>query len=80
MSPTSTRNDSYGIPVDDANAFGLADVDNDVSQLSPQMLESYYVTGQEVATLFRKYISLLLYYPYLTLIGLQRTIYLTCLF
>jgi hypothetical protein len=38
-----------------ASAFGLDQLDPEASQVSAQTLENYYLSGMEIANLFREY-------------------------
>lgn len=52
--PSSSRNDG-GFQLDTATAFGLDQVEDEYSQVSPQSLENYHLSGPDIVILFRKY-------------------------
>ena len=54
MTPTSSRNESYGVPIDTANAFGLIDNSTDFSHVLDQSLDDYHLSGINIAIMFRK--------------------------
>ena len=52
--PNSSKDGTFGMSVDTANAFGLDDINVAFPQVSPQSLEGYHLSGFDIATLFRK--------------------------
>jgi hypothetical protein len=53
--PASTGNEGLVPQLDAATAFGLDQLDLNASQVSSQSLETFYSSGIETATLFKKY-------------------------
>ncbi|KAH8598946.1 fungal-specific transcription factor domain-containing protein [Bisporella sp. PMI_857] len=55
ITPNSSIDGSYGISLDTTNPFGLNSIDVGFTQVSPQSLEDYLLSGPEIATLFKKF-------------------------
>ena len=53
--PASTGNEGLIPQLDAATAFGLDQLDLNASQVSSQSLETFYLSGIEIAALFKKY-------------------------
>lgn len=52
--PASTGNEGLVPQLDAATAFGLDQLDLNASQVSSQSLETFYLSGIEIAALFKK--------------------------
>jgi hypothetical protein len=53
--PGSIKQEAFSVQLDLASAFGLDLLDNEASQVSARTLEGYYLSGIDIARLFRMY-------------------------